>query len=209
MLKHPRTDRRSLVKLPLIALASQLPLLRARTAAAGPPYDDTEPAWINGVVRHGYIRLGELEARGPDVNIYLVGTIDLEHPMEVALRPGSPTVHDHVSTLTPYGRRGRCHVYMLLPGPNATEDTVRVRYPVTAPGFEWVIHPYEIDLGDGFVPLVSAGRIEEGLAAGLLALSFDLAEGLNATCWSGGEVPSFPRYDLGDEGDDDDCGEDA
>ncbi|HSN96987.1 MAG TPA: hypothetical protein VLS89_01775 [Candidatus Nanopelagicales bacterium] len=163
--------------------------------AQGPSYDDSEPFWVDGEVRHGYVRLFEHEVQGPDVDVFLVGTVNDDYPMETALRPGSPTTHDHVATHTPYGDRGRCHIYMVLPGPYATPETVRVRYPITAPGFEWVIHPYEIDLGDGFVPLVSLDVIEEGFAEGLLALSFDLAEGLSASCWSGGKIPYFPRYD--------------
>lgn len=161
-----------------------------------PSYDQAELSWNNGVVHEGYFRAEDANADGPAVNVYLVGTIDLDHPMETELNPGSPTVHDHVSTFTPYGNRGRCHVYLLLPGPAATGNTVHVRHPVTLPEFSWVTHPYEIDLGSGFVPLVRADRVEAGLTAGLLALSGDLAGGLpRASCWSGAVDTSFPRFD--------------
>lgn len=167
----------------------------ASPPAQGPSYDQAELSWNNGVVHQGYFRAFDFDATGPVVNVYLVGTIDLEHPMETELNPGSPTVHDHVGTFTPYGNRGPCHVYLLLPGPAATPDTVHVRHSLTAPGFEWITHPYEIDLGAGFVPLVRADRIEAGLAAGLLAISDDLAAGLSASCWTGAVNPSFPRFD--------------
>ena len=200
MNQSPGFNPRSRWKLHMVAaIAAMSSLTVSGTAPASDGgasnYNITEKVWIDGVTRDGYVRLFDDHPKGPDVDVYLVGTIDLEHPQETELEPTEPTIHDLVSSKTPYGRRGRCHSYQVLPGPNATEDTVHVRVPEANPGFEWVRPPYEIDLGEGFVPLVNTDVIEAGLDAGLLAITADLAAGLNPVCWTGCVDPSFPRFD--------------
>jgi hypothetical protein len=154
-----------------------------------------EKVWVDGVTHKGYVRYFGGAPQGPDVDVYLVGNIDLDHPQDNELEPGAPAIHDHVVSKTPYGHRGRCRVYVVFPGPNAADDTVHGRITETWPGYEWYHPPYEIDLGDGFVPLVSNEIVLAGVAAGLLELSPDLAEGADALCWTSGEDPSFPSFD--------------
>jgi len=144
----------------------------AGTAGAAPPAGDAEePTWIDGRVATLVIDFDASRATDRYVSGFIVGPQDERNPQEPA-HNGEPA-HDHVLPNVPYGNRAICHPWLVVPGETATAQTVHVRDSGLA---------YQIDLGDGFIPLTSTDAVTNGLGHGLIALADTGFPPI--TCWT-------------------------
>lgn len=155
-------------------LVISLPVLAHTTSAgAAPPRPDdiiTEPTWING-------KIGKFEARFPAdpafpsrETMFVVGPQDLQQPQE-----SGDTPHDHVMNLIPYGQRATCHVWKVVANDGPFTSRVHARPSGLA---------YEVDLGEGFVPLVSTQVVTDALVQGLVRLEEPPEQFPDFECWT-------------------------
>ena len=87
--------------------------------------------------------------------MFVVGPQDPEHPQE-----SGDTPHDHVMNFIPYGQRATCHAWKVVANDGPFTGRVHVRLSGLA---------YEVELGEGIVPLVSRQVVTDALVQGLAA----------------------------------------
>ena len=181
----------------LFALAAIF--LSSLQAWAAPSNDFVDAAWIDGKSRSIYGSFSTPPALPGTVRVYIIGPIDDDQPLdELTLDPNYPYVHDHITTKTPYDHRKLVDFLVVQPGPNATADNVHYRTVVANPEIPWIEPedgsfvitptreaPYEVDLGEGFQPLMSTDIVEEAIEAGILS-TVEIATYLDIVGWSGG-----------------------
>jgi len=174
-------------------------LLGAPLANAAPHNDFEDVSWIDGEQRLIYGTVFTEPARPDGVDVYVIGPVNADAPLDdLTLDPHYPYIHDHVTSKTPFGQRTQAHFLVVQVGPNGNSGNVHTRTVVQNPDAGVIepddgsFHitptreaPYEINLGQGFVPLVSVDVVKAGIAAGLLQV-VEIAKDLPVTGWSGG-----------------------
>ncbi|HKY63981.1 MAG TPA: hypothetical protein VJR29_11220 [bacterium] len=180
-------------------LATLALVLTSSLAWSSPPADFEDSAWIDGQSRSIYGSFSIPPQDPGTVSVYIIGPVDGGHPLdELTLDPNYPYVHDHVTTRTPYGHSKVVDFLVVEPGPNATADNVHYRTVEANPDIPWIQPddgsfvitpirqaPFEVDLGHGFEPLISASVVEEAIEAGILR-TVEVARDLTIVGWSGG-----------------------
>jgi len=178
-------------------------MLGLNSAQAAPRNDFDDISWIDGTQRHIYGTVFTEPADSGFVIVYVAGPVNAADPLDdLTLDPHYPYVHDHVTTKVPFGHRKIARFLVLKVGPSGNAGNVHTRTVVQNPDTgviepedgSFVITPtreapYEINLGNGFVPLTSVGVVESGIAAGLLQ-TVEIATDISVTGWSGGVVGS-------------------
>ena len=173
---HRRLHRR-LIGPVAIVLALGAPVLAGASGAgaAPPPGPDiiSEPVWINGKVASFEATFtGQPTSRARET-MFVVGPQDLDHLQEAA-HDGGPA-HDHVMNHIPYGQRPTCHVWKVVANDGPFTAKVHVRPGGLA---------HEVDLGEGFVPLVSTDVVVEALVQGLVRLQEPPEQFPDFACWT-------------------------
>jgi hypothetical protein len=173
----------------------------ASTVQAAPRNDFDDLSWIAGVQRHIYGTVFTEPAAPGNVEVFVIGPVNAADPLDdITLDPHYPYVHDHVTSKVPFGQRKIARFMVVEVGPNGTSSNVHTRTVQANPDIPWIeppdgsFHitptreaPYEIDLGQGFVPLISVETVQAGIAAGLIR-TVEVAQDLSVTGWSGGGV---------------------
>jgi len=181
-----------------LALAA---ILGTPTAQGAPRNDFDDVSWIDSVQRHIYGTVFTEPASPGNVDVFVIGPVNAADPLDdVTLDPHYPYVHDHVTSKVPFGQRKIARFLVVETGPNANSSNVHTRTVVANPDFPPIeppdgsFHvtptreaPYEINLGQGFVPLVSVEVVQAGISAGLLR-TVEIAQDISVTGWSGGVV---------------------
>jgi len=187
--------------LTLGALFSFVLILGAPAAHGAPRNDFDDVSWIEGVQRHIYGTVFTEPASPGKVDVYVIGPVNADAPLDgVTLDPHYPYIHDHTTTKVPFGHRMIARFLVLEVGPNGNSGNVHTRTVVANPDFPPIeppdgsFHvtptreaPFEINLGQGFVPLTSVGVVQAGIAAGLIQ-TVEIAQDISVTGWSGGMV---------------------
>jgi hypothetical protein len=182
------------------ALTLGLAAVLLSPAIQAAPHNDFEDlSWISGIQRHIYGTVFTEPASPGNVDVYVIGPVNAADPLDdLTLDPHYPYVHDHVTTKVPFGQRKIARFLVVDFGVNGNASNVHTRTVVANPDFPPIepedgsFHvtptreaPYEIDLGQGFVPLTSVEVVQAGVAAGLLR-AIEIAQDISVTGWSGG-----------------------
>ena len=182
---RPRRPIRVLAAMALTALTATgfgIATISGSAGAAPPTGDHSEPVWINGHVRAVNLLFTDDARATRRQPGFLVGPQDPDHPQAPAVQDDLTTPdldeteppHDHVLRPIAYGQRATCRPFAVLAVPDSDlTDRVHTRDTGLA---------YEINLGEGWTPLITADAVEAGLANGLLVLQ-DVGFG-DITCWT-------------------------
>lgn len=170
---HSRTRRLAGSIALVLALGLGVITPASIAGAAPPPSDDvfSEPTWVNGKVARFELTFAGEAASDARETMFVVGPQDEANPQE---HPhGQSPAHDHVMNHIPYGQRPTCHVWSVMANDGPFTERVRTRDSGLV---------YEVDLGQGFVALVSTDVVTEALVQGLVRLE---DEGFpDFVCWT-------------------------
>ena len=161
------------------------------------PSSDRQPkAWLDNRSIQTFVRTPDScnsvrpTDERPDIDVYLISPIDPNNPQALGgtfpLPPeiggGFITVPMHDTTFSrwvPASQPGDCFGSYVLPGPNATSDTVQTRLDPNGSGLNLA---YAIKFGDRFQPLTANWIVRAGVELGLLRL--DPSIGFGGICWT-------------------------
>jgi hypothetical protein len=174
-------------------------LLVSSVAQAAPAHEFADSGWVDGQQRRTYGSTSIAPVAPGLASEYIIGPVDADHVQDETINPFFPYIHDHVSSRVPFGLRQLIAIRIVRPGPAATPANLRTRTVYKDPNTEAIEGdlpllpqlemPYAIDLGQGFVPLVSADIVNAGIGAGILQ-TVRVAEILTITGWTGGTIES-------------------